>query len=303
MFDFSSFGGKLLSGFGDILSNFTDPLHIFFPSGSQIRNESRADETLRMQREALQHQIDFDTWSQGFAENQFNVQKDLAYDGPAIALKSAASMGINPIVASGASAGSVGVSSPSSSTGSPNATSPVSNQTGASSLLGVLGSLIGTKMQGNVQKDIVESELASNEKIASMQNATKNRELDIQEEANQNQNQYWQGLLQNASQNLEVSKGQLELEKQKRLDKLFQDLYERSLQNEGLRIQYKQLEQRKAELERAIKADNKQLVGKIVGGICIIAASILGGPAAGVTAASIAAHINSGRQIGFQVGN
>ena len=200
--------------FSDIVSNVFDPLHIIIPSGAQNRSEDR-------QQTALQHQIDFDTWSQGFAEKQFNVQKDLAYNSPAIGLKSVGSMGVNPIVASGASAGSVGVSSPSSSTDSPN---QVNNQSGSSSLLGVLGSLIGTKMQGNVQKDIVQKELESNEKIAGLQNQTKNRELDIQEERNFNESEYWQGLLSNAQQGLRIQQGQLKLDKQKRLDQLVDDM-------------------------------------------------------------------------------
>lgn len=289
--------------FGDIFSNIFDPLHIIIPSGVQDRNESRQDKTLRLQNQALQHQIDFDTWSQNFAKEQFNVQKDLAYNGPAIGIKSAGSMGINPIVASGASAGSVGVSSPSSSADSPSGTSPVSNQTGASSLLGVLGSLIGTKMQGNTQKDIVESELRSNEKIAGIQDATRNRELDIQEERNLNESEYWQGLISNAKQGLRIQQGQLELDKQKRLDQLVDDMEKRSRGNRALEIQFEELELRKKELERAIKADNKQLVGKIITGICVIAASILGGPAAGVTAAAVANHINTGRPIGSNAGN
>lgn len=292
-----------MSWFSDIVSNVFDPLHIIIPSGVQNRNESRQDETLKLQQTALQHQMDFDTWSQGFAEKQFDVQKDLAYNSPAIGLKSVGSMGVNPIVASGASAGSVGVSFPSSSADSPNSTSPVSNQSGAGSLLGVLGSLIGTKMQGNTQKDIVKQELESNERIAGMQDATRNRELDIQEEHNLNESEYWQGLLKNAQHGLRIQEGQLALDKQKRLDQLVDDMEKRSRGTRALEIQFEELELRKKELERAIKADNKQLIGKCITGICVIAASILGGPAAGVTAAVVANHINTGRPIGFNAGN
>lgn len=289
--------------FSDIVSNVFDPLHIIIPSGAQNRNEARQDETLALQNRALQHQIDFDEWSKGFAQNQFEVQKDLAYNSPAIGLKSVGSMGVNPIVASGASAGSVGVSSPSSSTDSPNSTSPISNQSGAGSLLGVLGSLIGTKMQGNTQKDIVKQELESNERIAGMQDATKNRELDIEQEHNLNESEYWQGLLNNAKQGLRIQEGQLALEKQKRLDQLVDDMEKRSRGNRSLELQAEELKLKQQELQRAIKADNKQLIGKIITGICVIAASILGGPAAGVTAAVVANHINTGRPIGFNAGN
>ena len=310
------------SGVGSWLGNGIGGFFDMFESGASRRQEARSDKELLMSYDALQHQKSQDAWANQFAENQAAFQQqayqqnyDLARSPISTLVKDGASVGINPMAAIGQNVGSASYSSASAQNSS--VTSPSTPNTSASqNLLGglssILGSLMGTKMttqtskdvaeiQADTAKEVAEEQIQSNEKIAEMEDSFKRDELENTKNFQQHQVAKMNVESEVALRGMNTKEGELELEKQKRLDKLFQDLSERSQREQGLRIQFEQLQHQKKELERAISSDNKQLAAKIFGGLCIVAGSILGGPVGAVAGTAVANYINSGNSIGFKV--
>lgn len=134
------------SWIGDAFKTVLDPFDLF----TGRANQDRADSTLALQRQSLQHQIEMDKWSQGMAERQMN----LASTPVSSVVKDAASVGVNPMAALGQSVGSASI--PSSNVQQPTGTSPVPNPLAVllGTALSSAASLGSTKMNVNSQDEI-----------------------------------------------------------------------------------------------------------------------------------------------------
>lgn len=291
-----------------------------FESGASRRQEGRSDAELLLSNIALQNQMSHDAWARQFSEKQasmqeqaFNKQYELARSPISTLVQNGASVGVNPMAALGQNVGSASysnVSAPGSSVSSPATPNAGSSQNLLGGLTNILGSLLGTKMstesskavaeiQAETTKEIAGEEIESNEKIAKMEDDFKRDELENTKQFQSHQVAKMNVDSQVALQGMNIKEGELELEKQKRLDKLFEDLSARSQRERGLQVQYEQLELKRKDLKRAISADNKQLAGKIFGSICVLAGSILGGPVGAVAGSAVAAFINTGSTKGL----
>lgn len=268
---------------GDFFTNFFDPLHIISPSGAARRSEERSER-------ALNHQIEFDKWSQDFQERVFQSQNELARSPVSLLVKDAAKSGVNPMAAMGQSVGSVSASAPNSSVSSP---SPVMPSNGMSSLLSLAASVFGSTTQAK-----------SAERIAAMEDKTKNRALDIEENSVNNQKEYWDSLIKQNEKRIVIEQGHLENEQNKRLDAMLnsaREYYRQRIKDKNdLDVALKKLDATEEQIRVAASNGNKRLVASLIGTAGFLVASAVGQPYLGAAVAAFITGAAEKNPIGFQ---
>lgn len=133
----------------NFFADFFDPFGIFHKTSAKEQEDDRYDQQFGLQKEAFEYQKQYDQWSQGMAEKEYQ----LASSPISSVVNDASKVGVSPMTALGQSTGSVSV--PSSNVQNPSA---VGFQSTLPSMISSTTQLADTAIKARVERDIAEEQ-------------------------------------------------------------------------------------------------------------------------------------------------